>query len=212
MGKIEEGILGGFKGKVGTVVGGKWRGINYMRSKGSPNRTKFSEAQLMQQARFALGSQFIQPLQALYKVGYRSQIKRKTAINAALSDIITDCIDGTYPNFTINYEYLRISKGSLKATNLAQAVIEDGRIHFTWDMNENIPPSLQNNSVILAALGDNIYPSLSLLEFERNAKSGSIPLPTAAPGTLIHCYIGFASASTPEVSNSYYAGAVSISV
>ncbi len=32
MGKIKQGILGGFSGKVGTVIGGNWKGISYMRS------------------------------------------------------------------------------------------------------------------------------------------------------------------------------------
>jgi hypothetical protein len=31
MAKISQGILGGFSGTVGTVVGGHWRGIDYMR-------------------------------------------------------------------------------------------------------------------------------------------------------------------------------------
>ena len=31
MGKIKQGILGGFKGKVGTVIGSSWNGIAYMR-------------------------------------------------------------------------------------------------------------------------------------------------------------------------------------
>jgi hypothetical protein len=33
MGKINQGILGGFSGKVGSVVGGSWKGISYMRGK-----------------------------------------------------------------------------------------------------------------------------------------------------------------------------------
>jgi hypothetical protein len=33
MGKINSGILGGFSGKIGPVIGGAWKGINYMRSK-----------------------------------------------------------------------------------------------------------------------------------------------------------------------------------
>jgi hypothetical protein len=32
MGTIKQGILGGFSGKVGTVIGASWKGINYMRS------------------------------------------------------------------------------------------------------------------------------------------------------------------------------------
>ena len=53
MGKILSGILGGFSGKVGPVVGGRWKSIDYMRSyiiPANPNtsaqqivRTKFSK-------------------------------------------------------------------------------------------------------------------------------------------------------------------------
>jgi hypothetical protein len=52
MGKILSGVLGGFSGKVGPVVGGKWKSIDYMRSyviPANPNtpsqqtvRTKFA--------------------------------------------------------------------------------------------------------------------------------------------------------------------------
>lgn len=35
MRKIKKGILGGFAGSVGNVVGGLWKGIDYMRTKSS---------------------------------------------------------------------------------------------------------------------------------------------------------------------------------
>ena len=31
MGKISQGILGGVSGKVGNVVGGSWKGIDYLK-------------------------------------------------------------------------------------------------------------------------------------------------------------------------------------
>jgi len=61
MGKINQGILGGISGKVGPVVGGSWKGINYVRSMptsvSNPNtvpqqnqRAKFKGAVSMAQA------------------------------------------------------------------------------------------------------------------------------------------------------------------
>lgn len=52
MGKILNGILGGFSGKVGPVVGGKWKDVDYMRSyviPANPNTT----AQQTARAKFA---------------------------------------------------------------------------------------------------------------------------------------------------------------
>ena len=58
MGRISKGILGGFAGTVGTVIGGKWRGIEYMRSRPTGGRSNPSTLQLAQRIRFALGIGF----------------------------------------------------------------------------------------------------------------------------------------------------------
>ena len=48
MGKIKQGILGGFKGKVGTVIGSSWNGIAYMKGLPQSVRNSKSAAQIMQ--------------------------------------------------------------------------------------------------------------------------------------------------------------------
>ena len=39
MGKIAQGILGGLSGKVGNVIGGSWKGIDYKRGESSNRGT-----------------------------------------------------------------------------------------------------------------------------------------------------------------------------
>ena len=48
MGKIKQGILGGFKGKVGTVIGSSWNGIAYMKGLPQSQKDPKTAAQLMQ--------------------------------------------------------------------------------------------------------------------------------------------------------------------
>ena len=48
MGKIKQGILGGFKGKVGTVIGSSWNGIAYMRGIPQSTKDRKSAAQMAQ--------------------------------------------------------------------------------------------------------------------------------------------------------------------
>ena len=48
MGKIKQGILGGFKGKVGTVIGSSWNGISYMRGRAQSHRNPNTAAQVRQ--------------------------------------------------------------------------------------------------------------------------------------------------------------------
>ena len=53
MGKIKQGILGGFKGKVGTVIGASWNGIAYMRGLPQSIKNPKTAAQQAQRAFFA---------------------------------------------------------------------------------------------------------------------------------------------------------------
>ena len=52
MGKIKQGILGGFRGKVGTVIGASWNGIAYMRGLAQSHKNPQTEAQLKQRSFF----------------------------------------------------------------------------------------------------------------------------------------------------------------
>ena len=52
MGKIKQGILGGFKGKVGTVIGSSWNGIAYMRGIPQSQKDPKTSAQLTQRSLF----------------------------------------------------------------------------------------------------------------------------------------------------------------
>ncbi|MDD2265168.1 MAG: DUF6266 family protein, partial [Bacteroidales bacterium] len=46
MGTIKQGILGGFSGKVGNIVGASWRGIDYIRSMPASVRNPRTVAQV----------------------------------------------------------------------------------------------------------------------------------------------------------------------
>ena len=52
MGKIKQGILGGFRGKVGTVIGASWNGISYMRGIAQSVRNANTAAQQTQRGFF----------------------------------------------------------------------------------------------------------------------------------------------------------------
>ena len=52
MGTIKQGILGGFSGKVGTVIGSSWKGISYMKGRAQSVRNPKTAAQVMQRNYF----------------------------------------------------------------------------------------------------------------------------------------------------------------
>ncbi|TAJ06835.1 hypothetical protein DMA11_22420 [Marinilabiliaceae bacterium JC017] len=211
MGRYIKGILGGFSGKIGNIIGGKWKGIHYMRSLSDTRSNEPTEKQIIHRAKFSFASRFLQPLQPVLKVGFRTQDKNRSPQNAAMSDLMRNVIEGDYPSYRVNFEKLRISKGSLVVANAYQVELADGQINFTWTDTPEIAKSYGNNLALLVATGEDIYPTYSFTEILRSEQSGSIPVPTGVPGTKIYCYLAFAHEDlNREVSNSKLAGIITL--
>lgn len=78
MGTIKQGILGGFSGTVGTVVGANWKGVDYMRSRPTRRKASNTQAQLEQRAKFLLTQRFARSMKPLLETGFRSQAVKMT--------------------------------------------------------------------------------------------------------------------------------------
>ena len=79
MGTIKQGILGGFSGKVGTVIGGSWKGISYMRSQAQSVKNPRTDGQLSQRSKFALALDFLKPLTDIVRTGFKLYTNKQTA-------------------------------------------------------------------------------------------------------------------------------------
>ena len=97
MGKIKQGILGGFRGKVGTVIGASWNGISYMRGLAQSHKNPKTAAQLQQRAFFkelhGLVSQLSdEQLQSLFPSTTRGMTRRNmlTRQLAAAASVVDD--------------------------------------------------------------------------------------------------------------------------
>ncbi|MFT3738857.1 MAG: DUF6266 family protein [Breznakibacter sp.] len=210
MGKYSDGILGHFFGKVGTVVGSKWKGIHYMRSKGSPRTGGFSDKQMEQQARFAAATRFIQPLHPVLRIGFHTQTRDNTALNLALSDLLLRAMAGDYPDFVINYPALRLAKGTLLPVYQPQVSIEDGQIRFDWDVQNDQAGASADDEAMVVAIAEEGSVSYLLRGATRVARSALLAIPQGAAGAPVHCYMAMVSATGKEVSNSLYVGTVQI--
>jgi len=93
MGKIKQGILGGFKGKVGTVIGSSWNGIAYMKGLPQSVRNSKSAAQIMQRDFFKEVQQIASQLTAEQLAFlYPSSPKGMTRRNAIVQQLSEDPI------------------------------------------------------------------------------------------------------------------------
>lgn len=212
MGTFNKGILGGFSGKVGNVVGGNWKGIDYMRSKSSKRNFTPSQAQLVQQLKFGLSMRFVQSFSGLAELSFRNYAVKKTGINSALAYVLKNAVVGTYPTFSINYADVLMSRGDLPNV-LAPAVTAAaaGIATFSWTDNGGTGIAKADDQAILVAycpaLNQCIY---SIGPATRADLTGDLNLGTFT-GQLVHTYIGFTSASGRNTASSIYTGTITVS-
>lgn len=139
MGRIKKGILGGFSGKVGAVIGASWRGIDYMRGLPRNSAKPASEAQLAQQNKMTLLRNFLLGLDSIIETRFQN-IEKFTPMNDALSYNLLNSIEGTYPEQSINFTQLLFSKGILMNAWSPNVIsTASNTIDFTWQ-NGNFTP------------------------------------------------------------------------
>ena len=212
MGTIKKGILGGFSGKVGTVVGASWKGISYMRSLPQKVKNPRTELQLMQRAKFTLTLNFLKPMNGLLRTGWKMYAHRQSPINAAMSHTIANAITGTYPDYAIDASKVYVSRGSLApAANAAATAAASRTVTFAWDDNSGSSAAKETDRALLAV----VNPAKSEAVFdaagaERTAGTQSVNLPADWLGETVETYIGFISEDGREVANSVYLGSITV--
>jgi len=211
MGTIKKGILGGFSGKVGTVVGSNWKKVAYMRSLPLKVKNPRTEPQMMQRSKFALTLYFLKPVNGLLRIGWKLYANKQSPINAAMSYTIANAITGNYPNYAIDPSKVLISRGSLTPAYNASATLASGAINFEWDDNSGSSAAKMSDKALIAV----INPTKSEAVFDTAGASRvdtaqSVNLPANWSGETVEAYLGFISEDGREVANSVYLGSFAI--
>ena len=212
MGIIKQGVLGGFSGKVGTVIGSSWKGKAVMRGLTIAKSGKPTASQLQQQAKFSLMIKFLQPLTDLLGQTFDSLAVGMSGINKAFSYNIQNAITGVFPALTVDYPMVLLSRGDLpgaKAPAAASAVA--GKLDFTWTNNSGSGKALATDIAFVAvfceSLGYWIYSQQTASARDAGAYSLDV---SAFSGKPVHSYLGFVSANGRMFSNTAYTGLVNV--
>ncbi|WP_299581656.1 DUF6266 family protein [uncultured Sunxiuqinia sp.] len=210
MAVINQGILGGFSGKVGTVIGGSWKGIDYMRSKPISVANPRTPAQVDQRTKFVTVLNFLQPLTSILRTGFKDYAVKMSAFNAAMSYTIQNAISGIYPEYGITYADALVSRGSLTgALNPSVLVTTPGLIDFSWVDNSGTGTALATDKAMLVIYNSAKKQAVTINGGNTRASgSQEVMVPTTFTGDELNCYIAFQNENQSEVSNSTYLGEV----
>ena len=208
MGKISQGILGGLSGKVGNVIGGNWKGIDYIRIKPSSVANPRTEGQVNQRNKFSATLEYLQPNKEFLKIGYKSFATKKTEFNAAMSYVLNNAVGGIAPNFTVDYANALLSRGSLSgALNATTELSTAGQVSFAWDDNSTEGNANATDKAMVLVYNPSKKESMYVLNgADRTVGLQDVTIPTTYAGDTVELFIAFVSEDGKQVSNSIYLG------
>ena len=192
MGIIRLGILGGFRNKVGVIVGSSWRSLDVIKAMPKISNKPKTQAQLDIQAKFKLVTDVITPIASIIDVGFKAYGKIQTPRNAAFTANLEVAITGVSPNFSFDFEKLQFSKGSLEnARDVQLQTVPGSKMKYSWTdtfSDDKEHPTDMVNLVLYCPALDKWVKLLNAVP--RSAKTFTIQMPA---GFMGHPVMGFIS-------------------
>lgn len=211
MATLQQGILGGFSGKVGPVVGSSWKGKAVIRAKALSIHNPNTEEQQKVRAHFALLAQFVSRSSGFINVGFKTQAQGMTECNAALAANYDNGITGTFPNYALNYSALQVSKGSLDLPYSPSASLDNSNLTIGWTDNSDLCNGSPEDKLMLLVYNSSkeqvVYNTSAAM---RNETTYVFNCPSTWNGDDIEVYIAFRSAKDDTTSKSAYMGHFSL--
>lgn len=212
MARITKGILGGFSGKVGTVVGASWRGQDIIRSIPKPSSRKATGKQMLQQLKFKLVIDFLKPLTGIQSRYFGSASGSKSRVNLAVSYTISEAVQVTADVPELVYNKVLITRGDLAGFQDITAAVEPGNtIRLSWQDN-----AAQGNASVTDKASAVCY-SEDLGTFEifeslaaRTGLTSDLTLPDYYSGKPVQVWVYFHNREETSASNSSYLGALTM--
>ncbi len=204
---IKNGILGGFKGKAGAVVGYELYGQDCMR--GLPRlRSKFSEKERLNTSKFGLVQDTLSMILDFVQVGFKDYYTKTGGIRGAISYNRKHAVREDENGFYIDPNDFVVAGGDLPGALQPAFTIENpGTLKFTWATE--IPKDADElDQVMLMAidLKGKKASYAPIGEFRKRGEA-SLSLDGALQGKLLDIYIAFVAKDRSRQSTSQYLGA-----
>jgi hypothetical protein len=191
MGKINQGILGGFSGSVGPVIGGSWKGIEYIRAKPMSYKYDPSEEQIAHTNQFTANIAFAKLVKSsLIKPIWNIMAVKMSGFNLFVK-VNKDVFDET--GQLADFENLILSVGNLplpENISVKKDQDYDNAVLITWDNNPSICDVAPTDLLRIVVFNGKEPVIINGLPFTRASNQANLQLPFTAAGD-VHVYLFF---------------------
>lgn len=209
MAQLNNGILGGFTGKVGTVSGYTRYGRDVMRSATSRVTDKPTPLRIAQREKIKVANHFMKAFtgRKIFSTTFPNYGHGGSGYNRAMGILLNKALKGAYPAYQIDYGEFLISNGPLPvARDAAVQPTPSHAIQFTWTDNSMDGTAKKTDKVVLVAY----FPAENQIVFSLDAGNragGNAVLSAIMPaGTIAETWLGFVSEDGKLAANSVYTG------
>jgi len=212
-----QGVHGGFKGRIGNIVGSTWKGQNVMKIRPASVSNPRTPAQLNVRTRFALMGHLLSTQRRLVSTGFKAYAEGGTAFNAAMKYNLAHGIAGAYPDLSVDYSQVRLSRGTLPVLSGLQVAVSSAlSFDLTWVDNSSMSLASPDDLLMIGVYDPETASGYTLLgAFKRSDTSGMVTLPDNWSGRQIELFVFVASPlslgelySKESVSESMYLGSL----
>ena len=209
MGKIKTGILGGFQGKVGTVIGSTWRGESIMRALPKTAAKAPTESQRIQRLKFKAVSEFLNPLRSTLSTYFGNDTGVKSKYNMATSYHITNAVEITEQGTQILYPRVLVAKGTLFGFQNLTTTQSETVITLNWEDNTVFGNAKAEDTVNVVCYIEEVN---TFYVFDgianRDGLTASVTLPQNFLGYNVEAYAFLYDKVSKTASNSVYLGSI----
>lgn len=201
MAKIPEGIFGPVIGKIGPIIGQRWKNISVIRSIPQHINDPKTPAQLRQRAKFAAVQHILSQVKSFVNITFKQLSERQTEQNAFMSVNLKNA----FTNGQIDYANLQLSAGNLPACNDAQAHLANNTAVFTWKTAKRRQRRLDKAMPLVF----NITKDIAVFDtkhFTRKNQSATLNLPADWANDKIMLYLCFTTPDGKKSSRTLFLG------
>jgi hypothetical protein len=205
---IENGINGGFKGKVGSVTGyyanGKWV-IRGLRKSTKKNKIG-TEKQKASRRNFTTMQEFLKPLLYFIRIGFNIESKKRmmTAHNVAKS---YNMLNAMTPDGKIDYSKVSLTYGKIMGAEEPRITIDETHVHISWTNNFGADNERYvDQAMIIIYDVENKFTHFETAGEKRFKCADSIKLWKFKNPPNLHIWISFISEDRQDISMSTYCG------
>lgn len=205
----KNGILGGFSGKVGNIVGVQLNGEHIVRAAPRPSKKPATEKQKRQRLKFALAVQFTKPFLFITNQFFANfpiaSDKKSLIISYASHHVVKIKED----EFYLDWSKFLLSSGDLAGFHYLDFRIDRRGLLLTWKDNTQQAYAQAEDKIYVAIASESLQQVLFLEDIaQRSSLQALVALPDWTMEETSHVYVFMSNPDKTQCCNSFYLGAL----